>query len=63
METNLAAWMIAGGPKIELEATRRNREQLHALLENRAANHVRLVDRILGRIHPKAEIDLVCCPA
>ena len=64
METNLAAWMIAGGPRIELASTRRNREQLHTLLESRKADRVSLIDRILGRSRPKpAQLDLVCCAA
>ena len=64
MDTNLAAWMIAGGPRVELQATLREREQLHALLESRKADHVSLIDRIRGRIRSNAaEVDLVCCPA
>ena len=64
MDMNLAAWMIAGGPRVELRATAREREQLHVLLESRKADHVGLIDRILGRIRPTTvEADLVCCPA
>ena len=64
MDTNIAAWMIAGGPRVELRATAREREQLHALLESRRADHVGLIDRILGRSRPKGiDLDLVCCPA
>jgi hypothetical protein len=64
MDTNLAAWMIAGGPRIDLQATQRDREQLYALRESRKAEHVGWMDRILGRSRPRTvEIDLVCCPA
>jgi hypothetical protein len=65
MDTNIAAWMIAGGPRIELQATQRDREQRHALLESRATEpRAGLLDRLLGRSRPKpAELDLVCCPA
>jgi hypothetical protein len=57
--------MIAGGPRIELQATQRDREQRHALLESRATEpRSGLLDRILGRSRPNpAELDLVCCPA
>ena len=34
MDTNLAAWMIAGGPHIEIHGTERDRAQLHAYLES-----------------------------
>ena len=33
MDPNIAAWMIAGGPRLDTERTQREREQLHAYLE------------------------------
>jgi len=67
MDTNITAWMIAGGPTIELASERRNREQLHAFLESqRTAPHgpglfTRLAMRF-GRPGP-APIEPACCPA
>jgi hypothetical protein len=65
MDTNISAWMIAGGPRIELQATIREREQLHAFRESQRAEQVGLIDRIrgIGRAKPATELDLVCCPA
>ena len=64
MDTNLAAWMIAGGPRIDLQATQRDREQLYALRESTRTEHVGWIERILGRSRSRTvEVDLVCCPA
>lgn len=64
MDTNIAAWMIGGGPRIELEATRRDREQLHAYLDRQRTAEPSLVERIRGLVAPKpAAADLHCCPA
>ena len=63
MDTNLSAWMIAGGPRIELQATLREREQLYALRESRHDEHTGLLDRIRGLRRPRraGELDLACC--
>ena len=67
MDTNLAAWMIGGGPRIEDPHTVRDREQLHAFRESqRVADHDRqgLVGRLRQVIARRpADADLVCWPA
>ena len=67
MDTNIAAWMIAGGPRIEDPHAARDRGQLHAFLESqRLARpaHVGLIERIRAFATPKApEKQLDCCPA
>jgi hypothetical protein len=67
MDTNLAAWMITGGPRIELHASERDRAQLHAYLESQrvaGSDRVGLIGRlraILSATRPAA--DPACCPA
>ena len=69
MDTNIAAWMIAGGPRLENpHADRdRDRDQLLAFRESqRVANVARpsLLDRFRGINRTRQnELDLVCCPA
>ena len=67
MDTNITAWMIAGGPRIETQADAREREQLHAFRESQRVARTAgpsLLDRIRGISRaPEDEIDLVCCPA
>jgi hypothetical protein len=67
MDTNLAAWMIAGGPHIEIHGTERDRAQLHAYLESQRVSEparAGLIERIRNFAHPKpAATDLACCPA
>jgi hypothetical protein len=64
MDTNIAAWMIAGGPQIEDPRVKRDREQLHAFRESQRAERVSLLDRLRGITgRREAESDLVCCPA
>ena len=67
MDINVAAWMIAGGPRIENGPIDREREQLHAFREgqrNGREDRVSIVERLLGTTRPKpAEADLVCCTA
>jgi hypothetical protein len=76
MDTNLAAWMIAGGPRIAHPHAARDREQLVAFLESRRAARLEsrraaigapagLVERFrrLVRPAPAACADLGCCPA
>jgi hypothetical protein len=67
MDTNLAAWMIAGGPRIDIASEQRNREQLHAFRESQHVAHEnrpgwiqRLRQATTGRPAPT---DLACCPA
>ena len=67
MDTNIAAWMIAGGPHVETHAQAREREQLHAFRDSqREANAGRpgILDRLraIGRPQP-VERDLAWCPA
>jgi hypothetical protein len=64
MDTNVAAWMIAGGPHIDNPAADREREQLRAFRESQRVEHVGLIDRLRGMIRPTAaEPDLACCAA
>ena len=67
MDTNIAAWMIAGGPALEHPHADRDRDQLHAFRESqRIARPERagLLDRIRSLVEPKpAEPTLGCCPA
>jgi hypothetical protein len=56
--------MIAGGPRIELQSTIREREQLYAFRESQRVERVGLIDRLRGITKPKPiEIDQVCCAA
>ena len=64
MNTNIAAWMIAGGPRSEFHATQREHEQLAAFRESQRFERPSLIDRLRGISRPRqAETDLVCCPA
>ncbi len=64
MDQNIAAWMIAGGPKIEPRSVTREREHLYAYYEGRRADRVSLIDRLLSRVRPQVHsTNLVCCPA
>ena len=68
IDTNIAAWMIAGGPRIELQSTIRERDQLHAFRASQRVERVSLIDRLRGITKPRtvdltAEVDLVCCAA
>jgi hypothetical protein len=67
MDTNIAAWMIGGGPLMEDPNAARDREQLHAFHEGqREARRDRVgpIDRIRAFVMPKpAEKQLDCCPA
>jgi hypothetical protein len=64
MDPNIAAWMIAGGPRRELASTIREREQVHAFRESQRVERVSLIDRLRGIARPpQVETDLVCCTA
>ena len=64
MDTNIAAWMIAGGPRLEDPQAQRDREQLHAFRESQRIERPSLLERIRGLSRPRRdEADLVCCPA
>ena len=67
MDTNIAAWMIAGGPRIETHADAREREQLYAFRESQRAEQAArmgLVERIRAFARPQSDaVDLACCPA
>ncbi len=67
MDTNIAAWMIAGGPRLQDPHAARDREQLHAFRESQRVAHAprpSLLDRFrsISRVR-QDETDLVCCPA
>ena len=65
MEPNIAAWMIAGGPHVETERSRREREQLHAFLETQRATDrgPGFFARIRLAVRPVAPAEPACCPA
>ena len=64
MDTNISAWLIGGGPRLELESTRREREQLHAFRESqRLAAEPTLVERLIRAIRPERPVEPACCPA
>ena len=67
MNTNIAAWMIAGGPRSRSARRQRDREQLHAFRESQRAAHAerRLIARIRGiaRAAPRSRPISACCPA
>ena len=64
MDTNLAAWMIAGGPQLTDPHTQRDREQLHAFRESQRVARPSLLDRLRGISRTQEpELDLVCCTA
>lgn len=66
MDHNIAAWMIAGGPRVETHADMRDREQLHAFRESQRIAHVGLIDRLRAIARPRAvdaTIDLAPCAA
>jgi hypothetical protein len=56
--------MMVGSPQMELEATWRERQQLHAFREGQRAERVSVIDRLRGISRSRqVEADLVCCPA
>lgn len=67
MDTNIAAWMIGGGPHLETHAEQRDRQQLHAFLESQriaAAARPSLIDRFRSVVRPAShDADIACCPA
>ena len=67
MDTNIAAWMVAGGPHIETQADAREREQLYAFRESQRverATRIGLIERIRAFARPQNDaVDLACCPA
>lgn len=67
MDTNLAAWMIAGGPRLETHASRREREHLSAFRESQRVEQINrpsIAARIRRFVTPTAaEPELACCPA
>lgn len=64
MDTNLAAWMIAGGPRLEHPHAERDRAQAHALRQSQKADQPKLLERIRAFVRPsRGEADLACCPA
>jgi hypothetical protein len=64
MDTNIAAWLAGGDPRIETRSMQREREQLHAFRESRRVMRPSLIDRLRGSSRRREdEIDLVCCTA
>jgi hypothetical protein len=68
VDPNIAAWMIGGGPRIELASVRRDREQLHAYLDSQrdlaTQSGPGLVARIARIVRPAPACpDPACCPA
>jgi len=67
MDTNIAAWMVSGGPHVQTRAQAREREQLYAFRESQLVEKIgrpSLVARIRSLITPTpAEPELACCPA
>jgi hypothetical protein len=64
MDTNLSAWMIAGGPQLEHLHDERDREQLHAFRESQRVERPSLIERLRGVTRRRqVEADLVCCAA
>ena len=67
MDTNIAAWMVAGGPHIETHAATREREQLYAFRESQRveeAGRAGIVERIRAFARPQSDaVDRACCPA
>ena len=64
MDTNIAAWMIAGGPQIETLADQRDRENLRAFRESQRTTEperVGLFERIRHLAAPKPAPQLDCC--
>ena len=56
MEANIAAWMIAGGPKLDNPHAERDREQLHAFRESQRVarkSQTGMFDRIRSFAQPK----------
>jgi len=67
MESNLAAWMVGGGPRSADPHDARDREQLRAFLESRRAaraERLGLITRLRQIVQPNASRpDPACCPA
>jgi hypothetical protein len=65
MDTNIAAWMIAGGPRLETERSRREQEQLHAYIESQHVDErgPSLAERVRALIRPTAPERATCCAA
>lgn len=65
MEPNIAAWMISGGPRLQADEGRREREQLHAYLEGHRATEggPGLIERIRDLLRQPEPVEPACCPA
>jgi hypothetical protein len=66
MDPNIAAWMIAGGPRLENRHAARDREQLHALLESQRVTSPEpgLLARLARFVRVEStRPDPACCPA
>ena len=65
MDTNLTAWIAAGGPSMQDPHAERNRAQLHAFRESqRLARHgTSIFERLAHLVRPIAPTEPACCPA
>jgi hypothetical protein len=64
VDAPIAAWMIAGGTRIEIPSLDRDRANLRAFRESQRVDRVGLIDRLRGIGRPKTvDADLVCCAA
>ena len=72
MDPNIAAWMIAGGPRVETRRSRLEREQLQAFIESqRARPSTSIAQRLVDRLRPAGGhretapvcLDAACCAA
>jgi hypothetical protein len=62
-DTNLAAWMIGGGPRAVDPSEARAIVHRRALAEARGQKPAR-IDRIIAALRPKpAHVTPACCPA
>jgi hypothetical protein len=66
MDPNIAAWMIAGGPRLENPHAQRDREQLYAIRESQrvASPGPGFLARLARLVRPEpAQSEPACRPA
>jgi hypothetical protein len=65
MDTNLTAWIAAGGPWMDDPHAERDRAQLHAFRESqrRAKHGTGLRERLAHFVRPVARPEPACCLA
>jgi hypothetical protein len=64
MDTNLTAWIAAGGPSMEDPHAERDRAQLHAFREGerRAKHGPGRFERLSHLVRPVTPTEPACCP-